>query len=96
MILAKVTGNVVATMLAVGYGSRKVLVLQPVDPEGNPIGRSFLAIDAVQAGVGDTVLVMEEGGSARLILDEPETFTVKSVIAGIVDEIHQDDGLETH
>jgi len=96
MILAKVTGNVVATIKAAGYDSRKVLVVQPVDPGGNPCGRSFLAIDTVQAGLGDTVLVMEEGGSARLILDEPETFTVKSVIAGMVDEIHQDDGRETH
>ena len=55
-----------------------------------PFGKSFLAIDTVQAGAGDTVLVMEEGGSARLILDEPETFTVKAIIAGIVDEIHRD------
>lgn len=90
MILAKVTGNVVSTVKANGYESRKVLIVQPVTPEGNPRGRSFLAIDGVQAGVGDTVLVMEEGGSARLILDEPGTFTVKAVIAGIVDEVHYD------
>lgn len=92
MILAKVTGNVVATVRVAGYGSRKVLVVQPVDPGGKPAGRSFLAVDTVQAGPGDTVLVMEEGGSARLILGEPETFTVKAVIAGIVDEIHLDSG----
>ena len=90
MILARVTGNVVSTMKAVGYGSRKVLIVQPITPAGKPSGRSFLAIDAVQAGTGDTVLVMEEGGSARLVLDEPGTFTVKAVIAGIVDEIQYD------
>ena len=90
MILAKVIGNVVATMKAIGYESRKVLVVQPIDPSGKAIGNSFLAVDTVQAGTGDTVLVLEEGGSARLILNEPDTFTVKAVIAGIVDEIHHD------
>ena len=88
MILAKVTGNVVATIKAPGYESKKIMIVQPVTPDGKPFGKSFLAVDTVQAGTGDTVLVMEEGGSARWILDEPESFTVKSVIAGIVDEIH--------
>ena len=90
MILAKVTGNVVSTIKAVGYESRKILIVQPVDPAGKSIGKSFLAVDTVQAGPGDIVLVLEEGGSARLILGEPDTFTVKAVIAGIVDEIHHD------
>jgi microcompartment protein CcmK/EutM len=93
MILAKVTGNLVSTIKASGYESRKILIVQPVSPDGKTSGRSFLAIDTVQAGTGDTVLVIEEGGSARLILDEPDTFTVKSVIAGIVDEIQYDSNL---
>jgi microcompartment protein CcmK/EutM len=87
MILAKITGNVVATVRAPGYESRKIMIVQPVDPSGLPKGKSFLAVDAVQAGVGDTVLVLEEGGSARMILNEPDTFTIKAVIAGIVDHI---------
>jgi microcompartment protein CcmK/EutM len=90
MILAKVTGNVVSTIKAVGYESRKILVVQPVRPDGKAIGRSFLAVDTMQAGTGDTVLIMEEGGSARLILGEPDTFTVKAVVAGIVDKIQYD------
>lgn len=87
MILGKITGSVVSTVTEKGYGSRKILVVQPVDPSGKPKGQSFLAIDTVQAGAGDTVLVLEEGGSARMILNEPETFTIKAVVAGIVDEI---------
>ncbi len=90
MILAKVTGNVVSTIKAVGYESRKILVVQPVRPDGKAIGKSFLAVDTMQAGPGDTVLIMEEGGSARLILGEPDTFTVKAVVAGIVDKIQYD------
>ncbi|MEI6060797.1 MAG: EutN/CcmL family microcompartment protein [Bacteroidota bacterium] len=87
MILAKIKGNVVATVKLKDYESRKVLIVQPVDPSGAPNGKSFLAVDTVQAGIGDTVLVLEEGGSARMILDEPETFTIKAIIAGIVDHI---------
>jgi ethanolamine utilization protein EutN len=93
MILAKVIGNVVSTIKAPGYESRKILIVQPILPDGTSIGKTYLAIDAVQAGAGDTVLIMEEGGSARLILDEPDTFTVKAVVAGIVDEIHHDPNL---
>ena len=64
--------------------------MQPVRPDGKAIGKSFLAVDTMQAGPGDTVLIMEEGGSARLILGEPDTFTVKAVVAGIVDKIQYD------
>ena len=87
MILAKVIGNVVSTIIAPGYESKKILAVQPIDPSGIPKGSSFLAIDAVQAGVGDTVLILEDGGSARAIINEPDSMTVKAVIAGIVDEI---------
>jgi len=87
MILGKVIGNVVSTVKAKGYESKKILIIQPVDPAGNPKGKTFLAIDAVQAGVGDTVLIIEEGNSARAVIKEPDSLTVKAVVAGIVDEI---------
>ena len=87
MILAKVIGNVVSTIIVRGYESKKILIIQPIDPSGEFKGSSFLAVDAVQAGVGDTVLILEEGGSARAILGEPDSMTVKAVIAGIVDKI---------
>ncbi len=87
MILARIIGNVVSTVSEAGYDSRKILIVQPVDPSGKSKGSSFLAIDTVQAGMGDTVIVLEEGGSARMILNEPETFTIKAIVAGIVDHI---------
>jgi microcompartment protein CcmK/EutM len=86
MILGKVIGNVVSTVKMYGYESKKVLIIQPIDPESKNSGKSFLAVDAVQAGIGDIVIVMEEGGSARMIINEPDSLTVKSVVAGIVDE----------
>ncbi len=86
MILGKVIGNVVSTIKSFDYENRTVLIIQPVDPSGNIKGKSFLAIDTVQAGVGDTVLALDEGGSANMIL-KPATSTVKQVVVGIVDHI---------
>jgi microcompartment protein CcmK/EutM len=86
MILGKIIGNVVSTIKIYGYESKKILIVQPIGPDGKNVGKTFLAVDAVQAGIGDIVITMEEGGSARMIIDEPDSLTVKSVVAGIVDE----------
>lgn len=88
MKLGKVIGNVVSTINVEAYNSRKILVVQPIDPSGKAIGKSMLAIDAVQAGVGDIVLTLEEGNSARQIIDDSAAGTVKAVVAGIVDSIN--------
>lgn len=87
MILGKVVGNVVSTVKCPDYDGYKLLVVQPVDHAGSPSGKSLLAVDAVQAGTGDTVLVIDEGGSGRAVLDAPEKRTIRTVIAGIVDEV---------
>ncbi len=90
MILGKVVGNVVSTVKAVGYESKKILIIQPIDPDGNPKGKTFLAVDTVQAGVGDTVITLDEGGSAKIATKEPKTHTIKLVVVGIVDHITKD------
>jgi ethanolamine utilization protein EutN len=90
MLLGKVIGNVVSTIKATGYESRKVLIIHPIDPAGNYTGKSFLAIDTVQAGVGDTVITLDEGGSARVAIKESGTLTIKCVIVGIVDHISKE------
>ena len=90
MILGKVIGNVVSTVRAVGYDSKTVLIIQPIDPSGNPKGKSFLAIDTVQAGVGDTVIALDEGGSAKMAIKEQQTSTIKVVVVGIVDHISKE------
>ncbi len=87
MILGKVIGNVVSTIKENGYNSKKIMIVQPILPNGKPTGKSFLAVDSVQAGIGDTVITIDEGGSARSVIKEPNSFTVKLVIAGIVDKI---------
>ena len=87
MIIARVVGNVVSTEKHPQYRGYKILIVQPIDPQGKPRGKSFLALDGVQAGVGDRVLVVDEGGSARSVLGDESAVTVRTVACGIVDRI---------
>jgi len=90
VFLGKIVGDVVSDYKIKDYESLKILVVQPIDPEGKALGKTGWAVDNVHAGVGDTVLIMDEGGSARMLLEEPEIFTIRTVVAGIVDEIKRD------
>ena len=90
MILADVVGNVVSTEKHPHYRGCKILVVQPVSPEGAAKGRSFLAVDGVQAGVGDRVLILDEGGSARLIIGDEKALTIRAVVAAVVDRIDRE------
>jgi microcompartment protein CcmK/EutM len=91
MILAKVAGTVVATIKIDDLKGYKLLVLQPVDAEGHPKGKSVVGLDTVQAGEGDTVLIIDEGNSSRMILGSPMA-AVRTVVVGIVDRIERGGG----
>jgi len=86
-MLARVIGHVVCSVKDRMYEGEKLLVVQPINPAGQSAGPSFLAVDAVQAGIGDQVLIIDEGGSARGILGKPAMGTIRTVIAGIVDAV---------
>jgi ethanolamine utilization protein EutN len=87
MIVARVIGNVVSTEKHPHYHGHTILVVQPIGPDGQPKGKSFLAVDGVQAGIGDRVLVVDEGGSARLVVGEEGAVTIRTAICGIVDSV---------
>lgn len=87
MVLARIKGNVVSTEKHPQYVGYKILIAELVRPDGAPTGKSVLALDGVQAGVGDLVLVVDEGGSARQVLDDEGAETVRTVVAGIVDRV---------
>jgi ethanolamine utilization protein EutN len=86
MKLCRVIGPVVATAKHKTYVGRKLLAVQPVDELGANIGSSFLAVDDVQAGPGDIVLVMQEGNGVRQLLKAKE-LPIRSLIVGIVDRV---------
>ena len=90
MTLARVEGNVVATVHHPSFDKRKLLIVQPLDENGAPAGESFLAVDMVQAGVGDTVLVNREGNGNRQLLGMGPIVPIRSLIVGIVDQVTPD------
>jgi microcompartment protein CcmK/EutM len=87
MMLGRVLGTVVSTIQHPFYAGRKQLLVGAVLPDGTPDGtRYILALDMVGAGVGETVLVEDEGNSARQVLADPKA-PVRSLIVAIVDEV---------
>lgn len=90
MTLARVIGTVTATAKHPHYRGRRILVVQPMKPDGSAAGRSLLAVDAVRAGIGDQVLLFDEGGSARAMLGYDDGVTIRTVVGGIVDTVTGD------
>lgn len=91
MFLGKVIGNIVSTIKLRDFEGHKLLLVQPVHPEGRPWKDPFIAIDIVGAGAGETVLYVDEGNSARQLLNLDIDGAVRAVIVGIVDEIEWQD-----
>lgn len=87
MRLARVLGNVVASAHHPAYDGRALMLLREESPAGKPLGEVFLAVDTVQAGAGDRVLVLTEGTGVRQILGAAAG-PMRSAIVGIVDAVH--------
>ncbi len=90
MILGVVKGTVYSTINHPFYDSRRLLLVDLVNPDWKETGGYLIAIDSVDAGVGDRVLMIDEGNSARQIVDDPEA-PLRSIIIGIVDQVHLSD-----
>ena len=86
MFLAHVLGSVTSTIKHGDYRGAKLMVVQPIAPDGNDDGASALAVDSVGVGRGETVLVLRQGAAAALVLNV-ELPAVRSVIVGVVDRI---------
>lgn len=88
MILGRVCGTVVATQQHAFYRGRTQLLVRYTLPDGSFDGEKYvIALDLVGAGVGQTVLVKDEGNSARQILQTDANGPVRSLIVGIVDDV---------
>jgi ethanolamine utilization protein EutN len=92
MFLADVIGTIVSTVQIPILDGEKLLLLRPVAPDGKAAGKTRIGIDRAQAGVGDRVIVIDEGNSARQILEDPNG-AVKTVVVGIVDYVEHGDRL---
>jgi len=86
MYIGKVIGTVVATIKISHLERRKLLLVDQLDLNGEETGEYDIAFDTVQAGPGDTVLVIDEGNGARQVLNL-DPGAVRAVIVGIVDEV---------
>ncbi len=85
MLLAKIVGTVVATRKDPRLVSNKLLIVRPVDPKGKAEGNYLVAVDTVDAGVGETVLIVS-GSSARMASGMKDC-PIDAAIVGIIDTI---------
>ena len=86
MITGRVIGEMHATIQHPFYDGKKKLLVEKTKPDGQPTGDYVIAVDTVGAGVGEAVLILDEGNSARQIVDST-TAPLRTVIAGIIDRI---------
>ena len=86
MIIARVVGNVVATQKHETHHGKKILLIQPLDLENQPMGDVVVAFDSVDAGVGDRVLAVQEGFSAMTAVGHTES-PIDAAVIGIVDMV---------
>lgn len=86
MIIARVVGNVVASQKQPSHHGQKILLLQPLDLEGGPIGDLLVALDSVDAGIGDRVLAVQEGFSAMTAVGQTNA-PIDAAVVGVVDAV---------
>ncbi len=84
MKLARVTGTVVSTIKYGKYQGMKLLRVRPLDLELNEAGEELVALDAACAGVGDIVLMNNDGGAAQMIMED-KTLIASVTICGVID-----------
>ena len=86
MQLAEVIGTVVSPVQVPELQGRTHLIVLPVSPSGERAGSHRVAIDTVGAGVGDRVLLVDEGNSTRQVLGDPSA-GLRTIIVGFVDSV---------
>jgi microcompartment protein CcmK/EutM len=92
MLIARVIGDVVATQKAPSHEGMKILVVQPLNLDGSDRGQVVLAVDAVEAGVGERVLLSTEGFSAMTAVGRPNS-PIDSAVIGVIDAVDLIDGV---
>ena len=86
MQIARVVGSIVASQKNAKLEGTKLLLVQPLDPRGADRGQSLVAIDAVDAGVGDKVLIVQDGKAAMTVLGRGVA-AVDAAVVGVIDHV---------
>jgi ethanolamine utilization protein EutN len=86
MLIGRVIGDVVATQKAPSHEGQKILVVQPLNLDGSDRGEAVLALDAVDAGLGDRILLSTEGFSAMTAVGRPNS-PIDMAVIGVIDAI---------
>lgn len=86
MLIGRVISEVVATQKSPSHEGRKILSIAVLNLDGTPRGDTLLALDAVDAGTGDRVLVVTEGWSAMTAVDRPQS-PIDMAVVGVVDTV---------
>jgi microcompartment protein CcmK/EutM len=92
MLIARVVGEVVATRKHASHEGRKVLLVQPLNLDGTDRGDAVVALDAVDAGAGDRVLLTTDGFSATTSVGRPQS-PIDMAVIGFIDAIEIEPGI---
>ncbi len=87
MKIAKVVGNVVSTIKDEKFFGHKLMIIEPVDLEGKPLGSRQIAFDCADSGLGDIVLVNVDGGAAQMFFND-DALIADWTICGVIDHYH--------
>ena len=91
MLIARVIGELVASQKHPSHEGRKALLVQPLHLDGSNRGDALIALDSVDAGVGDRVLLVTEGYSAMTAVGRPES-PIDMAVIGVIDRLDFADG----
>lgn len=89
MRLGRVAGTVVSTINHPLYDGRRLLMCDLLDAVGEDTGGYLICVDAVDAGYGETVLIIDEGNAARQVVADPNG-PIRAVVVGVVDQLTVD------
>ena len=87
MLLARVIGNVVATQKNQRYEGTRIMLCRQITPEGQDMDYTCIALDSVNAGEGDIVVIVQEGWSASTASTRKPGAAIDSAIIGVVDYV---------
>ena len=94
MLIGRVIGNVVSTIKNRDYHGHKLMMVQPITPEGKDYKDALIAVDIVGAGEGEIVIFVDEGNCARQLLRLGKVGAARAVIVGIVDHVEMEEGTD--